>query len=176
MEINDRFVFMVEWYDQLADLSRKYQLTYFTADATIEMVRLTQYDIKNRRPFLKRCQYPALTLAELHVGATVTVYSRQLKVVDYGDTYTEKQVYSQLTRTFGMIKPDCYSQIGKILDRIYDEGLKISKLRMIKLTQGQVREFYREHQGKPFYEALVKHIASDVVVGLEIAGEDSVRR
>jgi hypothetical protein len=34
----ERFVFLVEWFDQAAALIRKYNLTYFTVDNTIEMV------------------------------------------------------------------------------------------------------------------------------------------
>jgi nucleoside-diphosphate kinase len=37
--VNDeRYVFIVEWYDTAAALIRTYNLTYFASDATIEMV------------------------------------------------------------------------------------------------------------------------------------------
>jgi len=45
----DRFVFESEWFDAQADLIRKYLLTFYPVDGTIEM-----YDLKNRRMFLKR--------------------------------------------------------------------------------------------------------------------------
>ncbi len=32
------YCFVVEWFDAQADFARKYQLFYFTADNTIEMV------------------------------------------------------------------------------------------------------------------------------------------
>jgi hypothetical protein len=34
----DRYVFVSEWYDQMAALIRSYQLRYFPADKTLEMV------------------------------------------------------------------------------------------------------------------------------------------
>jgi len=34
----ERFVFEAEWFDQQADLIRKYLLTYYPKDSTIEMV------------------------------------------------------------------------------------------------------------------------------------------
>lgn len=34
----DRFVFIVEWFDSAAALVRTYNLTYFIKDKTIEMV------------------------------------------------------------------------------------------------------------------------------------------
>ena len=34
----DRYVFIVEWFDSAASLVRNYHLTYFLKDKTIEMV------------------------------------------------------------------------------------------------------------------------------------------
>jgi nucleoside-diphosphate kinase len=34
----DRYVFVVEWFDSAASLVRTYNLTYFLKDRTIEMV------------------------------------------------------------------------------------------------------------------------------------------
>ena len=48
-----------------------------------------QYDTKNRRTFLKRCDYPAVKLKDLYKGGIITVYSRQLTIVDYSDPFTE---------------------------------------------------------------------------------------
>ena len=47
-----------------------------------------QYDLKNRRTFLKRCDYPSVTLKDLYKGGVITVYSRQLTIVEYGDGFT----------------------------------------------------------------------------------------
>jgi len=41
--------------------------------------------------FLKRCEYPAITLNDLYVGAILTVYARQIKISDYADVYTRKR-------------------------------------------------------------------------------------
>ena len=46
-----------------------------------------QFDLKNKRIFLKRCEY-ALQLKDIFLGAVLNVYSRQLKVVDYADEFT----------------------------------------------------------------------------------------
>ena len=34
----ERFVFEVDWFDQMASLVRKYLLTYYPKDSTIDMV------------------------------------------------------------------------------------------------------------------------------------------
>ena len=41
MASEERFVFVIDWFDQAASLIRKYNLTYFSVDNTIEMVFLT---------------------------------------------------------------------------------------------------------------------------------------
>jgi len=75
-----------------------------------------------------------------------------------------------------MIKPDCYLHIGKIIDRIYNEGnFTISKLKMTKMTFQHAQEFYSEHKGKNFYEILINQMTSDLIVGLEIVSKDAVK-
>lgn len=44
MAVNDeRYVFIVEWFDTSASLIRSYNLTYFMSDKTIEMVIIIMY-------------------------------------------------------------------------------------------------------------------------------------
>lgn len=38
MASEERYVFIVEWYDPAASMVRAYNLTYFTKDRAIEMV------------------------------------------------------------------------------------------------------------------------------------------
>ena len=41
---------------------------------------------------MKRCPYQgASTLDDFHIGAVITVYGRQLKIVDYSDVATRKR-------------------------------------------------------------------------------------
>ncbi len=46
---DDRYVFVVEWYDSAASIVRTYHFTYYLKDKTIEM-----FDLKNRKMFLKK--------------------------------------------------------------------------------------------------------------------------
>ena len=41
MSSEERYVFIVEWYDQQASLLRNYQITYYTSDNSLEMVNPT---------------------------------------------------------------------------------------------------------------------------------------
>jgi nucleoside-diphosphate kinase len=74
--------------------------------------------------FLKRTKYPQISEADLYLGNTITVYSRQFKILGYADDFTRKAFHSQetggqnLQKTFVMIKPDAYINIGKIIAMI----------------------------------------------------------
>ena len=73
-----------------------------------------------------------------------------------------------------MIKPDAYKNIGKIIDAIYVNGFKISKLKMSRFTQQSSSEFYGEHKEKAFFPNLQNFITSDVVVGMELIADSAI--
>jgi nucleoside-diphosphate kinase len=171
MASDERYVFIVEWYDTAASLIRTYNLAFYPKDKTIEMV-----DLKTKKLFLKRCEYPSIVLKDLYIGAIVTVHSRQLKVVDYADVYTRKAFESSKEKTFAMIKPDCYPHIGKIIDIIEHSGFVIGNIKMAKMTLADAEEFYAEHKGKPFYTGLTNFICSDFVVGMELVAEGAIAK
>ena len=114
-------------------------------------------------------------MKDLYIGSIVNVHSRQLKLVEYGDILTKNNFENKAERTFTMIKPDCYTQTGKIIDAIYQNGFTISKLKMSKFTKPQLTdEFYHEHKGKPFFSDLSAFMQSDVVTGMELVSENAV--
>lgn len=134
------------------------------------------FDIKNRKIFLKRCEYPGVTLKDIFIGATLSIYSRQLKIVGYADDYTRNKFEMQKGKTFAMIKPDSYMNIGKIINLVEEQGFTISNIKMAKLTPQDAEKFYAEHKGKPFFRGLVEHMSSDLVVGLELVSDNCVAK
>ena len=62
-----------------------------------------QYDLKTRRTFLKRCDYPSVGMAQLYKGSIITVYSRQLKIVEYADGFTERHFAKTTQFTVAMV-------------------------------------------------------------------------
>ena len=84
---------------------------------------------------MKRMACPGVTQEQLYIGSIINIHSRQLKLVEYGDTFTRQQFEAKSEKTFAMIKPDCYTSTGKIIDAIYRNGFTISKLKMSKFTQ-----------------------------------------
>lgn len=61
------------------------------ACALVRSVRV-QFDLRNRRTFLKRCLYPSVSLSDLFIGASVSVFARQLRVLEYADAWTTNKL------------------------------------------------------------------------------------
>jgi nucleoside-diphosphate kinase len=57
---------------------------------------------------MKRMKTDGISMRELFLGSIITVFSRQLRLVDYGDIFTKNKFESAAGRTFAMVKPDCY--------------------------------------------------------------------
>jgi len=106
---------------------------------------MIQFDIKNKRIFLKRTKYPGISSPEtdLYLGAVVTVYSRQFKIVGYADDFTKKAfTQTHLEKTFCLLKPDAYTNSGKIIDIIEKSGFKVGNLRMLKLNEKEIYQLF----------------------------------
>ena len=80
--------------------------------------------------------------------------------------------------TLGMIKPDATGagKTGKIIAHIEQAGFTIAAMKMVRLTAPRAREFYAEHEGKPFYEPLVEFITSGPVVAMALKSPDAVKK
>jgi len=75
----------------------------------------SQFDIKNRRTFLKRCDYPGIRVSDLYKGNIITVYSRQLTIVDYADKFTA-QTFEKKTEMCATLAVTCASSCdGNVL-------------------------------------------------------------
>ena len=169
-EVNRRYCFLSEYYDASAQLVRRYQIFYYPSDGAIEM-----YDPKNMRIFLKRITLPTVNFSDLYKGNEVNIYSRLHKIVDYGDDYTKNYFDQMRSSTYGMIKPDGYMNIGKIIDLIYNKGnFTINKLKLCKMSKENAAIFYGEHVGKPFYNFLIDYITSDFIVGMELIKQNAI--
>lgn len=81
-----------------------------------------------------------------------------------------------IERTFVAIKPDAVQRglMGKIITRFEEKGFKIIAMKMLEVTKEQAAAHYAEHEGKPFYDGLVKFIMSAPIVAMVIEGIDAV--
>lgn len=79
-------------------------------------------------------------------------------------------------RTFALVKPDGVRRglVGEIVSRFERKGLKIVAAKMLRVTPELAQRHYAEHQGKPFYPALIQHITSGPVVALALEGRSAI--
>jgi nucleoside-diphosphate kinase len=81
-----------------------------------------------------------------------------------------------IERTFSIIKPDAVAKnaIGAIYARFEAANLKIVASKMIHLSKEQAEGFYAEHNGRPFFAALVEFMTSGPVMVQALEGENAI--
>jgi nucleoside-diphosphate kinase len=81
-------------------------------------------------------------------------------------------------RTLSIVKPDGVRKglIGEVVRRFEKEGIRISAMRMIRLTRGEAEGFYAVHRDRPFFGSLTEFISSGPVVVMVLEGDDVIAR
>ena len=77
--------------------------------------------------------------------------------------------------TVGIIKPDAFRHRGEILEMIKRAGLVVKLAEERNLLSIQAGDFYKEHEGKPFYIQLINFMTSGPVVILLIEGVNAIQ-
>ena len=82
-----------------------------------------------------------------------------------------------MEQTFIMLKPSTITRglIGNILTRFENKGLKITAMKLTKMTQQQADKIYAVHREKPFFKELVQYVKSAPIVVLVVEGEEAVK-
>ncbi|AYF44976.1 nucleoside pyrophosphate kinase [Halobacteriovorax sp. BALOs_7] len=83
-----------------------------------------------------------------------------------------------MERTFSIIKPNALldNNIGNIIKRFEEEGLRIAALKLAHLSKEKAEGFYIEHKDRPFFGELVAFMTSAPVVLMCLEGENAVER
>ena len=83
-----------------------------------------------------------------------------------------------IERTLSIIKPDAVAKnlIGEIYARFESNGLKIIAARMTHLSQTDAEGFYEVHDGRSFFNDLVKFMTSGAVMVQVLEGEDAIKK
>ncbi len=75
-----------------------------------------------------------------------------------------------------MLKPGVLNRrlVGEVISRLEKKGLKLVGLKMIRIDRELACKHYAEHEGKPFFDALVDYVISDPVIAMVWQGDDCV--
>jgi nucleoside-diphosphate kinase len=81
-----------------------------------------------------------------------------------------------LERTLVIIKPDAVQRglNGEIIARFERRGLCIAALKLIQIDEPLARRHYAIHEGKSFYEPLIRYITSSPVVVMVLEGNNAI--
>jgi nucleoside-diphosphate kinase len=65
-------------------------------------------------------------------------------------------------RTLIILKPDCIQRhlAGEVISRFEAKGLKLVAAKFMKIPEALARRHYAVHEGKPFFEGVVKYLSS----------------
>lgn len=81
-----------------------------------------------------------------------------------------------MEKTFVLVKPDGVQRglIGEILSRMEKRGLKLVAAKFMQVPINLAEKHYKIHQGKPFYDGLIKYITSAPVMAMIFEGPEAV--
>lgn len=81
-----------------------------------------------------------------------------------------------MQKTLVILKPDAVQRrlIGKIISRFEEKGLQIVGMKLIQMTEEIARENYRQHEGRDFYEPLIRYITASPVVVMVLRGKEVI--
>lgn len=79
-------------------------------------------------------------------------------------------------QTLAIIKPDAVKKkaIGKIIQRIEEEGFNIDKMKMLHLSKEDAEGFYAVHKDKPFYDSLTDFMSSGKIVVMVLDKDNAI--
>jgi nucleoside-diphosphate kinase len=75
-------------------------------------------------------------------------------------------------KTLIFIKPDGVQRmlVGRIIAKFEDKGLVLNGLKLMRLPEETARKHYAVHEGKPFYEGLIRYVTSGPIVAMVWSG------
>lgn len=82
-----------------------------------------------------------------------------------------------IERSLVLVKPDGHSRglTGEVLRRIEAKGYTLAALQILTPTREMLGKHYAEHEGKPFFDALVDFMSSGPVTAVVIEGEQCIK-
>jgi len=121
---------------------------------------------------------PALVKADrlLRAFGPAPGLTPRLKMRNIGGELPPKE--RPMDKTLAIIKPDATKKriIGKIIERIEEEGFSIVRMKLVHLTKNEAKGFYIVHKEKGFYDSLTEFMSSGPVVIMVLEAESAIKR
>jgi len=81
-----------------------------------------------------------------------------------------------MEKTLLILKPDAVQRrlMGKIISRFEEKGFQIIGLKMIQISETLAKKHYGVHEGKDFFEPLVRYTTSSPVIVMALKGKNAI--
>jgi nucleoside-diphosphate kinase len=79
-------------------------------------------------------------------------------------------------RTLVLCKPDAVARglVGEVVGRLERKGFRLAAMDLRTLDEATAKQHYAEHEGKPFFDELVRFITSGPLVAICVEGPEAV--
>jgi nucleoside-diphosphate kinase len=83
-----------------------------------------------------------------------------------------------MDKTLAIIKPDATKKriIGKIIQRVEEEGFALARMKLVHLTKDEAKGFYIVHKDKGWFDSLTEFMSSGPAVVMVLEAENAVKR
>ena len=166
METEEReLCFIGEWFDPHPEKLKRYLIKYHVASHEVEIKDLT-----SGRKFLKRTRIPkeasATTEQSFRIGRRVLLFSRNMKLIEYGDEATEKLLEASSEETVVVVSPKVVNEgdLGNVVELMEGSaGLQVVMMKALRTAESCVaskslvasEEFVLDDDGDGFAVAIV---------------------
>jgi nucleoside-diphosphate kinase len=162
----DGWLFIAEWFDPMPQMKKQYLLKYFVDVQMVEMV-----DVKSKKMFLKKSKVPPeVTRADFFVGGKVVLYSRELTIVDYGDSKTRNLLEVQSQKSLVLIPSNSYTSWGNIVNDVL-QRFNLAGMQTVSLQPDIADEVIRTVDEN---DNLVPILSKNVCLLLVVHGKNGV--
>jgi len=117
-----------EWFDPHPQILKRYLIKYYVKSQEVEI-----FDLTTNRKFLKRTRIPPVSEQDWQVGGHVILFSRNMKLVDYGDEATRQLLEASAEETAVVISSRVVQEgrLGDVIELM--EGSTPPGLRVVMM-------------------------------------------
>ncbi|OAF69473.1 hypothetical protein A3Q56_02784 [Intoshia linei] len=165
--MNDRFCFKAEWYEDLSETYKPFNLLYYPADDTIE---LNQTNL--RKTFLSRSKCRNISMDDLFIGNTINIYCRNFKILEYADEFTKNSFLQQNEVCIFMLKAQNMDKLSDVIKEMEIQRLlMVSGIKMFKIDPLDIDLF--ESSLPEFSRQEILNLLKYQIIAVKVTGSNS---
>ena len=162
---------MTEWYDHKIDQMKRFRLSFFPYNDTIEL-----YDLDFKKLCLRRTRCDTISRSDIFIGNSVRIYGRNVQIKEFANKFTRDVMEREMEHTFALIKPGNLDSLGSYVNEIHARKFKILRMRMRTMSRKEALDFYENRKGDVFLPFTIENMVTGPLIGIELVGRNAVKR